>query len=289
MENSRLYNVNGQNGATDAELDAAAALMVADTRWGNSGAINYNSEARRLINIIKIHEVEEGSNVLKPGDAWGSNTTNPSYFATGYFRAFGEYTNDSGYWNAVANKSYEIINNNLSQNNAAYNFVSDWSRSNGNYSSEVDWAFDQGKSYYYDAARTPWRAAVDYVWYGNNDALNYSTLCNDFVNSVGGFDQIYPGYRQDGTPINTSYKDPTFTGAYALTAMTSGNQNFVNAGYTELKKSSINSLFCSYIMSGNLFNSLSVTLCNEEFQDHNVFKLFPNPATNVLNINFKNV
>jgi len=288
-------NVNGQNGATDAELDAASALMVADFRWGNSGAINYESEARRLINIIKIHEVEGGSNVLKPGDAWGgSNTTNPSYFATGYFRNFGEYTNDSGFWNAVADKSYQIINNNLSQNNAVYNLVSDWTRADGNYSSEVGWATHQGKAYFYDAARTPWRAAIDYVWYGNNDALNYTNLCNDFVNSKGGIGNIYPGYFKDGTPITTVYKDPTFTGAYALAAMASGNQSYVNNAYNVLKSQPIESYFGStlrviymYGMSGNLFNPLSATLSNDEVISKEGIKLFPNPVKDTLNINLK--
>ncbi len=288
--------INGPNGATDAELDAACALMVADVRWGNSGVTNYNTEAKQLINLIKIHEVEAGSNVLKPGDAWGgSDNTNPSYFATGYFRAFGEYTNDRAFWNAVASKSYEIINNNLSKNNAAYNFVSDWTEADGDYSPVVaSWAFDQGKSYYYDAARTPWRAAIDYVWYGNNEAKNYASLCNDFVNSIGGFDKILPGYRQNGTPIDPSYKDPAFTGAYALAAMTSGNQNFVNAGYSELKNQVSMAYFAATLraiymfgMSGNLFNPVSSALSNDELHNVNRFKLFPNPASNVLNISFK--
>ncbi|WP_346883025.1 glycosyl hydrolase family 8 [uncultured Algibacter sp.] len=288
-------NAIGQNGATDAELDAAYALMVADKRWGNDGAINYNQDAKTLIQTIKDHEVEAGTNVLKPGDVWGgSNNTNPSYFATGYFRAYGEYTDDVAFWNAVADKSYDIINKNLTINNAKFNLVSDWTKADGNYSTEVPWATDLGRSYSYDAARTPWRAAIDYVWYGDSDALSYSNLCNDFVNSVGGFDNIFPGYRQDGTPISTDFKDPVFTGAYALAAMASGDQNFVNAAYTELKNQAKSDYFSATLrviymfgMSGNLFNTQTVTLSANDFSIKPVtFKMFPNPVDANINLSF---
>lgn len=287
--------VDGQNGATDAELDAAYALIVADKRWNNSGIVDYETDAKDLIKIIKDHEVEANTSVLKPGDAWGgSNTTNPSYFTTSYFRAYGTYTNDSAYWNAVADKCYEIIDNNLSKNNAVFNLVSDWTKADGNYSSEVSWANQQGRTYNYDAARTPWRAAIDYVWYGNNKALKYVDLCNDFVNHVGGFDKIYPGYKQDGTPLNSSYKDPTFTGAYALAALGSNNQSFVNAAYTELKKQVTDAYFGATLraiymfgMSGNLFNALdSSVLSNDKFKINTLVNLFPNPVLDRLHLNF---
>ncbi|GAL77713.1 glycoprotein gp2 [Algibacter lectus] len=122
----------------------------------------------------------------------GSSNTNPSYLSPGYFKVFGTYSNDVAFWEAVSDKSYDILNANLSNNNASYNLVSDWCKADGTYSNEVSWAYDEGKSYYYDAARTPWRIALDYIWYGGSKALNYASLCNDFVNAQGGFNQIYP-------------------------------------------------------------------------------------------------
>ncbi|MFD2726832.1 glycosyl hydrolase family 8 [Hyunsoonleella rubra] len=287
--------VIGQNGASDAELDAALALMIADKKWGNTGAINYKSDAEVLISKIKAHEVESGTNVLKPGDAWGgSNNTNPSYFATGYFRAFGEYTNDETFWTAVANKSYDIINANLSKNNAVYNLVSDWCEADGDYSTQVDWAHNKGKSYYYDAARTPWRIAVDYIWYGNTKALDYLNLCNGFVNNQGGFNQIYPGYSQLGVPENTGYKDPTFTGAYATAAMSSTDQSFVNNGYTETKNQSTSAYFGAtlraiymFIMSGNGYNPITESVLSVEKVIEDDITFFPNPTSDFLHLNFK--
>lgn len=285
----------GENGASDAELDAAYALIVADIRWGNTGAVDYRSDAMALINAIKTHEIENGTNVLKPGDAWGgSNNTNPSYLSPGYFRVFGVYSNDTTFWNAVANKSYDILNANLSQDGVVYNLVSDWCKADGTYSNEVPWAYDQGKSYYYDAARTPWRMAMDYVWYGDSQAYDYVGLCNDFVDDQGGFNQVYPGYSQAGIAINTTYKDPTFTGAYATAAMSSTNQNFVNSGYAELKNQPTNAYFGAtlrvlymFALSGNMYNALTEdTLSVSEVPRHS-FKMHPNPVSNYLTISFK--
>ncbi|WP_055448410.1 glycosyl hydrolase family 8 [Lacinutrix mariniflava] len=288
--------VIGNNGATDAELDAAYALIVADKKWQSTGTINYENDALSLINIIKAHEIENGTFVLKPGDAWGgSNATNPSYLAPGYFRAFGVYSNDTAFWNAVANKSYTILNANLSENNASYNLVSDWSKADGTYSSETSWAYDQGHSYYYDAARTPWRMAIDYVWYGDTEAASYNQLCIDFVNAQGGFNQIYPGYSQAGVAINTTYKDPTFTGAYSSAAMTSTNQSFVNNGYTELKNQPTTAYFGAtlraiymFALSGNMYNALDNNTLSVSSTSQNAFKIFPNPVLDFLNISFKN-
>ncbi|TGV02767.1 T9SS type A sorting domain-containing protein [Flavivirga rizhaonensis] len=288
-------NVIGQNGATDAELDAAIALIVADKRWGNSGTINYQGDARTLISAIKNHEVEANTNVLKPGDAWGgSANTNPSYFATGYFRVFGEYTNDIMFWNAVADKCYDIINANLSKNNAIHNLVSDWCEADGDYSSIVPSAHDQGKSYYYDAARTPWRIAIDYVWYGNSKALDYSVLCNNFVNAIGGFDQIYPGYNQAGVAININYKDPVFTGSYAVAGMSSNTQSFVNSGYTELKDQSKSDYFSAtlraiymFALSGNTYNPLEEPALGIIELDDMPFEIYPNPVSDHLFVSFR--
>lgn len=283
------------NGATDAELDAAIALIVADKRWGSTGAINYQDDAKTLIAAIKNHEVELNTNVLKPGDAWGGSiNTNPSYFTTGYFRVFGEYTNDTVFWNAVADTCYDTINSNLSKNNAVYNLVSDWCEADGDYSTIVSWAYNQGKSYYYDAARTPWRIAIDYVWYGNSKALDYSVLCNNFVTAKGGFDQIYPGYSQAGVAINTAYKDPTFTGAYATAGMSSNIQSFVNSGYTELKNQSTSDYFGAtlraiymFVLSGNTYNPLKEPSLGIPKLEGKSIKTHPNPVLDHLFVSFK--
>ncbi len=217
----------GANGATDAELDAAMALIVAHTQWGSGGGINYQADAKALINAVKAHEVESGSNVLKPGDAFGgSSNTNPSYFSPGYYRVFATFNNDPS-WIAVADKSYDVINKNLSVNNAVGGLVSDWCRADGNYSA--------GQNYSYDAARTPWRIAVDYVWHGNASAKTYSKKSSDFVRvNLGGSQNVKDGYRQNGSQIG-SWHNSTFTGGFASAAMGGDAQAHLDNSYADLR------------------------------------------------------
>lgn len=285
-------SVIGQNGATDAELDAAMALIIANKRWGNSGNINYETSATNLITTIKNHEVESGTNVLKPGDAWGgSETTNISYFAPGYYRAYNEHTNDAS-WNAVASKSYDIISLNQSVTGAVHNLVSDWCKADGNFSTEVaSWAVFQGQRYHFDAARTPWRVAMDYLWYGNTDALAYSNKCIDFINAKNGLDNIYPGYNLDGTPYDTSFKDVTFTGAYATAAMVSTDQNFVNDAYTKVVEMTTDAYFGSTLrvlylltLSGNFYSPAEfASLSTDDLSSENIIP-FPNPVEDRLQL-----
>jgi endo-1,4-beta-D-glucanase Y len=225
----------GYNGATDSEVDAAMALIVADYQWGTSGSINYKNDAKTLITAIKNFEVEAGTYVLKPGDQFGgSNLTNASYFAPGYFRAFAAYMNDS-FWINVADKAYVVINNNLTVNNAAGGLVSDWSTAAGGYSSAAGGYANGGRNYSYDAARTPWRIAVDYVWYGNASAKAYSKKSSDFVRvNLGGSQNVKDGYSQNGSAIS-SYHNSTFVGAFASAAMGGDNQAHLDNSYSDLR------------------------------------------------------
>lgn len=256
--------VEGFGGATDAEIDVAIALIIAGNRFGNNSGVNYHNDAETLIAAIKEHEVESGTFVLKPGDSWGgSQNTNPSYLAPGYFKVYGEFTNDQTFWNNVANKSYQILNANLSVNNAVDCLVSDWCKADGSYSDIVPWAYESGRTYYYDAARTPWRIATDYVWYGSAESASYTGKCRNFVSSKGGINQIKAGYTQSGNVIG-DYQDPTFTGAFASAILSSTSQSEVNTAYTTLKNQTSTAYFAStlrvlymYTMSGNLYNPLA--------------------------------
>ncbi|MEZ0129334.1 glycosyl hydrolase family 8 [Flavobacterium sp. LBUM151] len=280
--------IDGQNGATDAELDAAFALIVADYQWASTGSINYKTDAKTLIAAIKAYEVEASTFILKPGDHFGgSNITNPSYFSPAYYRAFGAFTNDTAFWNSIAAKSYTIINNNLTVNNAAGGLVSDWCTASGAYSSDAGVYNNGGKTYTYDAARTPWRIAVDYLWYGNADAKTYSKKSSDFVRvNLGGSTNIKDGYNQNGTLVG-QWHNATFVGAFACAAMGGENQTHLDASYTDLKNlNEPNSYFnhtlktlYSLLLTGNFYLPLNATLSNDEFElENSTVTLYPNPS-----------
>ncbi|MDR7208666.1 glycosyl hydrolase family 8 [Flavobacterium piscis] len=280
---------DGFNGATDAELDAAFALIVADYQWASAGAINYKSDATTLITAIKTHEVEANTFVLKPGDQFGgSQITNPSYFSPAYYRVFGAFTNDTAFWNQVAEKSYTVINNNLTVNNAVGGLVSDWCMASGAYSSEASGYANQGKLYTYDAARTPWRIAVDYVWYGNSDATAYSKKSSDFVLvTLGGSANIKDGYNQNGS-LSGQYHNATFVGAFACAAMAGENQLHLDASYNDLNglgeptsyfNQTLKTLYL-FLLTGNFYLPPTATLSNDDFDvEKSAIALYPNPSS----------
>ncbi|MFL5730847.1 MAG: glycosyl hydrolase family 8 [Cytophagaceae bacterium] len=218
----------GANGATDADEDAAMALIVAHYQWGSTGSVNYQADANALIAAIKSKEVESGSFTLKPGDQFGgSSNTNPSYFAPGYYRTFGTFTNDASFWNSVAAQTYTIINNNLSAHNAAGGLVSDWCQANG--------AYSQGQNYSYDACRTPWRIAVDYAWYGTASAKTYIKKSSDFVRvNLGGSQNIKDGYNQNGSAIG-QWHNSAFVGGFASAALGGDVQAHLDNSYSDLR------------------------------------------------------
>ena len=220
--NGCANGANGNNGATDAELDAAMALIIASCQWSTTSPHNYVNDAKTLIAAIKTHEVEAGSNILKPGDKFGGTSlTNPSYFAPAYFRVFAEFTGtDASFWNSVADKCYQILNANA---HATTGLVSDWCNGSGTPGGS-GYAYG-GVRYHYDAARTPWRFTTDYLWNGNSNALSYLQKNVNWVNGAGGgIANIGDSYERDGSKQSNNHNS-TFTGAFANAAMASSQTN----------------------------------------------------------------
>lgn len=211
--------------ATDADEDVAFSLLLADRQWCSDGAINYRKEAVLLINRIWEHEVEKGTFVLKPGDGdWGgSHVLNPSYFAPAYYRAFESATGNAG-WRKVIDKCYEILRKCAHPETG---LVPDWCRADGSPAQGREENF----YFYWDAARTPWRIALDYLWYGNEEARKFCEKITRFASSIGAAD-IGNGYYLDGKPMRT---EPTsvFIGPLGVAAMAAGPnyQAFCDAAY----------------------------------------------------------
>src|SRR5690606_32945937 len=135
--------VEAGNSATAADEDMAFAPRIADKQWGG-----YESVAKDLLNKIKDHDFH-GDGTIRGGDNY--DDVNPSYLAPAFYRTFAAYTGDMQ-WMKILDKSYEILNG------AAHpttGLVPDWSSGS------------RGPDYTYDAARTPYRIALDACW--NNE------------------------------------------------------------------------------------------------------------------------
>ena len=147
---------NHANAATDAEMDVAAALIMAAYQFGDD---KYLDEARTLLKNVKQYEFEENG-LHKPGDAW-NDKKNPSYVAPAYYRLFAEVDKDNAdFWNTTAmNANYALLETNSAEYSTG--LFDNWSDASGK---------GMDKYYGYDAARTPWRLAQDFYWFGEEKA-----------------------------------------------------------------------------------------------------------------------
>lgn len=224
--------VEGQNAATDAEEDVAFALIMAHEQWGSikgKGNVNYRKEARSMLYKILDYEVESSTYVLKPGDMWGGTaTTNPSYFAPAYYRVFQQFSGDKR-WTKVLDKSYEIL---AKCTDTSTGLVPDWCNAEGGPAAGVGWARENGIAYLYDAARTPWRIGLDYLWFGESRSQQYCQKVTKFVQKIK-IQRVRDGYYVNGKRIGTNHNS-TFIGPFSVAAMAgTTDTNFVNAACYE--------------------------------------------------------
>jgi hypothetical protein len=219
------YNATPDGAAADADLDVAMALLMAECRWGDS---KYGDEANAVIGAIKQHMFidDGGKKVLLPGDSkWfhdmGGGCVNYSYFAPGYYRAFGEHVSaDKAFWDQAAKDTYALLG---AASNGSTGLVRNWGSTSGGDAGSCGPNYIRASSYGDDAARTPWRVATDYLWYGTPEAKVWNDKVTDWVSSVG-VGKIVQWYNLDGSPDTEAptHDDHTVIniGPFAVGAMT---------------------------------------------------------------------
>ena len=208
--------------ASDADEDMAWALVMADKQWGGKGTLQdtYLNYGKGLIQKIWQNDIDHGrGEMLKPGDNWMENKTNPSYFAPAYYRVFAKVSGDTN-WNKVIDSSYNIINQSLTHGNAANGLVPDWCSSNGS---------PQG-DYKYDACRTPFRIALDACLFNETRAKTYLSKTSTFFTGVGAVN-VKDGYTLTGSPTGAGLNS-AFLGPASVGAMSSASyRKFLDEGY----------------------------------------------------------
>ncbi len=187
------------NGATDADVDAAQALLLAHKQWGSNGTINYLSEAKTLINAIWNTEVN-GSKYLKPGDMF-DDYKNPCYFITNALQLFANVEKKEGWtqhaWSSVISNCYSLMKKAA---NSSTGLIPDWCYENGSYlKGLINSKFES--IFGYDAVRIPWRMAHAYAWYGHKDAYDIADKITSWCQGkYPNPDDIVDGYQLNGTP-----------------------------------------------------------------------------------------
>jgi endoglucanase len=212
--------------ASDADIDYALGLLLAEKKWGNMatppGLESYGRKARHLLDdILRLETVKAGDHlVLLP---WlKSNPTdkqiiNPSYFSPAHFRTFYQITNDQR-WLDLIESSYLILNKVAEKvgTHQGAGLIPDWVEINLRDLTPLPpdtHSFDFG----WEAVRVPFRVYLDAYWFNSTEA-------HDFLRQhIGRFVQseynkrgtIFAEYKYDGTTDNP-YHSALYFMAYAL-------------------------------------------------------------------------
>ena len=264
---------DGSGGATDADEDMAWALLMASRQWGGSGSLSGTYLNFAVSQMNNIYATELNTGIPDGGDSF--NPINPSYFAPAYYREFASATGQTG-WLGVASNCYAVLNNNLSQGygNAANGLDSAWCNSAGVSTPTNAAPYD----YQYDACRTPFRMAEDYLWFGTAASQAYATLTSNFFSGVGAV-SIVDGYYLNGTPHphlptltvsqNPGTQSAAFVGPAGVGGMVSHNyQAFVDQDYLDLVGSKL-------LVGGTYYDEswtvMSLLMMSGNFLDYNLY------------------
>jgi hypothetical protein len=241
-------NPSGSGAAPDADEDVIWGLILAHYKWGDAGAYNYQALATTMLNNFMANEVQ--GTTVKDGDGWGGTggPFNSSYFDPASYKVFGQFSGNSA-WNSVADTSYTDIN--LSINSANGNLLNGlvpaWHDTGGapvlpfapSGTERANWY----AYYQYDACRTPFRLAKDYIFFGDARAKAYLDKVNSFFPPIGAAN-VVDGYTTHGvaapemptlTVSQYAYSQSApFIGPAGVAAMAGSNQQFVNDAWDQM-------------------------------------------------------
>ena len=226
------WKINGfsealeKNAASDAEFDAAVALVMAHYQFGSTSSKNYLDTAKALIAKIRQLEISR-NNLHKPGDVW-DDPRNPSYIspaAWGIFKEVDGLSTSKAKWESVITANYKLLNDN--QNSTG--LFSDWCDDDGK---PVDSPDDKSPAYGYDAARVPWRLAWDNAWWGRKEARDLLGKVVTFLGSKSASDIRGPIQLNGsmGSDNNSTFIGP-FMNAFSYS---SSNQSKMDAYWSAL-------------------------------------------------------
>lgn len=223
----------GTGSASDADFDAALALAMAGKQWNNA---EYTQAAKDLATWIASNDID-GNNSVKPGNQW-NDAFNPSYATLANFRVF-KGIGASGSWDAIATKAAGDLS--ACQNNST-GLVPDW----------CDWSSHQpvitkasvnqnALGLYDDAARTYWRTAWDYYWYGTASSKSFNAVLTKWLykETNGMASAIRGGYSLSGKVADSrkDFTSSTFSGGLGLAAAsdeTEEGAKFLQSAYNYL-------------------------------------------------------
>jgi endo-1,4-beta-D-glucanase Y len=238
-------SLSGPGAASDADEDMAFALVMADKQWGG-----YNAAANALLTAMLNKEVSS-SNLLLPDDSGNmSSDANPSYYAPAYYKVFQTYSGQAR-WGMVVTQTYATLGRCA---NGTTGLVPDWCN-------PTSGAIARSTHYGYDAARTPFRIALDACWNKDSNAVSYLAKVGAFFNKTG-VSNIKDGYGLDGTVSGTYPAIAAFIGPAGVSGMPGSLEPLMRDAYgvvVAVTKTGTSSAFNYYNASWGLLSELLMT------------------------------
>lgn len=273
-------DANGAFSATDGDMDIAYALLLADKQWGSAGAINYRAAAVQMIEAgVLPGDINPGTyhptfgDWVKPNDPTYYYATRTSDFMVEHLRAYEAATGNSA-WAAVRETCYNLVEYIQEVYSPDTGLLPDFIQDINNepyppdgvlLESETDGAFS------YNACRTPWRLATDYLISGEPRAYAAVNKMTAWIKGATGGDptQIYGGYALDGAPIDADdIYSMAFTAPFGVGAMVdAAHQDWLNAIWDLVVAEPLNDedyygntlkLLALVVMSGNWWSPTTV-------------------------------
>jgi endo-1,4-beta-D-glucanase Y len=213
--------------ATDADEDAAFAMLEASKQWPSGG---YGGTATTLINAVMSTDMS-GSYIKAGSNYTASQITNPSYFAPAMYTVFANATSNSA-WNTLATNSYTLLNAALQ--GRSNGLVAAWC-TGGSCSGPASNNGADDMLYQYDSHRIPWRIGTDYCWNGTAAAKTYLDKLSAFFSgkAANGVGRVFDIYQLSGMEnTDGAVNSGSAIGTAAAGAMSNSSYaTFVNDGY----------------------------------------------------------
>lgn len=250
----------GTGSASDADFDAALALIMASKQWNDASYLN---DAKTIMTWMLSNDISGGH--IKPGSGW-NDMFNPSYATLASFEVFKSI--DAGWGTVLTTAAADL----KKSQNSTSGLVADWH----------DWnSFSAVKNekaavaqpyvgFYDDAARTPWRTAWAYYWFGNSDAKAFNDKIVKWLypETHNVASNINSGYSHEGKAQTTSdrnFASSTFSGGLGLAAAsdeTDAGMSYIESvyGYLKTKTSCATAQGCGESVSGEKYYPSTLNL-----------------------------
>jgi endo-1,4-beta-D-glucanase Y len=237
-QNRSFKNID-ETSAADGDMDIAYSLLLASAQWGNKGNINYFDEAQTLIAAISKEEINHLtwsvllSNSIEP-DSKDYFDTRSSDFMPAHFKIFEDVTKDST-WYKVIGSNYTLFNFLQKKYSPEAGIFPDFIQHINRLPVPAKPMYLESKydgCYNYNACRSPWRIATDYIITGDIRSKQIIDKINTWIRETtqGNPDNISAGYTLQGDDLKSrNFEAMSFISSFAVAAMVDKkNQDWLN-------------------------------------------------------------